>query len=215
MPLLIRPACVEDAALAVPLICSSGPAAFDYVFARGGGDATAFLRRAFVDGAGEFGWRNHVVAEYAGQVVAAGSGFGKADTRGFTVAAARQIARHFGVRAVGVIACGLRTERLIRPPVADEFYLGHLGVAPALRGHGIGTELVHWLMARGRERGLTTAVLDVAADNPQAEALYARLGFAVTGVRASRLRNAHGAVPTQRRMQRPLRATPTDACATA
>ena len=45
-------------------------------------------------------------------------------------------------------------------------------------------------------------VLDVAVSNPRAQALYERLGFAVTGERASSLANAQGAVPGHRRMER-------------
>ncbi|HET7268162.1 MAG TPA: N-acetyltransferase [Oleiagrimonas sp.] len=204
MALTIRPACETDAEAAVPLIYSSGPAAFDYVFARAGADARAFLARAFVDGAGEFGHRNHVVGELDGKVVAAGAGFGYADTRSFTLAAARQILRHYGWRAGGPIVRGLRTERLIHPPTRGEFYLGHLGVAPTARGHGVGSALVEWLLAHDCARTCQCAVLDVAADNPRAQALYERLGFRVTGERHSSLRNARGAVPTQRRMRRSL-----------
>lgn len=202
MSLHVRPARAGDADVAVPLIYSSGPAAFDYVFARAGADARAFLARAFVDGAGEFGHRNHVVGECDGHVVAAGSGFSHAQTASFTVAAARQILRHYGWRAGAPILRGLRTERLIRPPRRDEFYLGHLGVAPAWRGRGFGSDLVQWLLAQDQARACARAVLDVAADNPRAQMLYERLGFCVSGERDSRLRNARGAVPTQRRMQR-------------
>ena len=68
-----RAATADDAEAAVPLIHSSGPAAFEYVFAvPGRGDARDFLMRAFVDGAGEFGWRNHRVGELDGRVVARG-----------------------------------------------------------------------------------------------------------------------------------------------
>ena len=63
-----RAATADDAEAAVPLIHSSGPAAFEYVFAvPGRGDARDFLMRAFVDGAGEFGWRNHWVGELDGR----------------------------------------------------------------------------------------------------------------------------------------------------
>jgi hypothetical protein len=48
----------EDVDASVPLIYSSGPDAFDYVF----WDAESFLRRAYLDGTGECGNRNHTVA---------------------------------------------------------------------------------------------------------------------------------------------------------
>ncbi|MBD8874267.1 N-acetyltransferase [Rhodanobacter sp. DHB23] len=199
-----RAATAQDAATAVPLIHSSGPAAFDYVFAvPGRSSALAFLHRAFVDGAGEFGWRNHVVGELEGVVVAVGAGFGGEAALAFTLAAARQILAHYGLRhAPGVIARGLRVERVIPPPSRGMHYLAHLGVSPALRGQGMGRALIDELIRRGVQSGRSRMVLDVAASNPRAQALYARQGFEVTGERASMLANAQGTVPDHRRMER-------------
>ncbi|MFC4765655.1 GNAT family N-acetyltransferase [Dyella koreensis] len=198
-----RPASATDVALAVPLIYSSGPAAFDYVFAvPGRGDAQDFLRHAFVDGAGEFGWRNHCVGELDGQVVAVGAGFGAETHWPFTLAAARQILGYYGLRhAPGVIARGLRVEAVIPPPSGDMHYLAHLGVAPALRGRGIGRALIDYLVAAALTDGRQRMVLDVAVSNPRAEALYARCGFTMTGERSSALANAQGSVPGHRRME--------------
>lgn len=199
-----RPAAAEDAAVAVPLIYSSGPVAFDYVFTtRDGGDARAFLQHCFVDGAGEFGWRNHWVGLVEGKVVAVGAGFG-ADTKWrFTLAAARQILSHYGLRrGLGVIARGLRVESVIQPPSGDMLYLAHLAVLPELRGHGVGRALIDQLVGLARDRGHGRAVLDVAASNPRAEALYRRAGFKVVGERISRLANERGRVPDHRRMER-------------
>ncbi|MEW9571959.1 GNAT family N-acetyltransferase [Rhodanobacter sp. Si-c] len=201
-----RVATAQDAETAVPLIHSSGPAAFDYVFALAGcGDAQAFLRRAFVDGNGEFGWRNHVVGELDGVVVAAGAGYGGETSLAFTLSVARQILAHYGLRhAPGVIARGRRVERVIPPPARGMHYLAHLGVSPALRGQGIGLALINELIRCGLQLGRRRMVLDVAASNPRAQALYERLGFAVTGERHSALANAQGAVPGHRRMERVL-----------
>lgn len=198
-----RPATAADVEAAVPLIHSSGPAAFDYVFALPGrGDAQAFLRHAFADGAGEFGWRNHCVGELDGRVVAVGAGYG-ADTHGaFTLAAARQILRFFGWQAPGVIARGLRVESVIAPPSGGMHYLAHLGVAPALRGQGIGRALIEHLAGPAAPLGRGPVVLDVAVGNPRAQALYERCGFVVTQERPSALANARGHVPAHRRMER-------------
>jgi ribosomal protein S18 acetylase RimI-like enzyme len=200
--LTFRPAAAADVAAAVPLIHSSGPAAFEYVFAVAGlGDAQAFLRRAFVDGAGEFGWRNHVVRTLDGVVVAVGAGYGGDTKWPFTLAAARQILGHCGWRrAGGVIARGLKTESVIPPPAGDTYYLGHLGVNPACRGQGLGSALVdHLLAARPASAG--PVILDVATTNPDAQRLYQRLGFVVVGERRSTLANAQGRVPDHRRMR--------------
>ena len=188
---------------AVSLIHSSGPAAFEYVFGVPGGDAQAFLRRAFVDGAGEFGWRNHVVGELDGVVVAAGVGYSGRTKWLFTLAAARQILAYCGWRHVGgVIMRGLRTESVIPPPWGSMYYLAHLGVVPSLRGRGYGTALVAHLLAVQPADAGGPVVLDVATTNPAAQRLYQRLGFVVVGERQSRLANSHGSVPDHRRMQR-------------
>lgn len=197
-----RPAAPADVEAAVPLIYSSGPGAFDYVFAAGRpGRALDFLRYAFVRGGGEFGWRNHVAALAEGRVVGIGAGWDSSTALRFLLAAACQIFGFYGpVAAWGVILRGLKVESVIRPPKAGEFYIGHLGIDPALRSRGVGARLVAHLLAtplRGR-----IAVLDVAAGNPRAQALYQRLGFAVTTTCVSRLGNRDGKVDDHHRMER-------------
>ncbi len=201
--LIFRTALATDVAAAVPLIHSSGPEAFEYVFTVPGvGDAQAFLGRAFIDGGGEFGWRNHVVGVLDGAVVAAGAGFGGATKWPFTRTALRQILGHYGWRhAAGVIARGLRVESVIPPPSGAMYYLGHLGVNPSLRGHGMGSALVGHLLAERPADAGGSVILDVALTNPDAQRLYERLGFVVIGERRSTLANAYGRVPDQRRMQ--------------
>lgn len=201
--LTFRPAVAADVDAAVPLIHSSGPAAFEYVFdVPGVGHAQAFLRRAFVDGAGEFGWRSHVVGELDGAVVAAGAIYSGATKWSFTLAAARQILAHYGWRhSAGVIGRGLRVESVIPPPAGNMVYLAHLGVSPELRGNGYGVALVAHLLATRSADAVGPLILDVATSNPDAQRLYQRLGFAVVSERRSRLANAQGVVPNHRRMQ--------------
>lgn len=201
-----RPAEPGDAEIAVPLIYSSGPAAFDFVFAtRAGDDALDFLASCFADGDGEFGWRNHWVGTVDERVVAVGAGYGADSKWAFTLAAARQILGHYGLlKGLGVITRGLRVESVIRPPSGDMHYLAHLGVLPELRGRGVGRALIDRLIGVGREAGRRRVTLDVAASNPRAELLYQRAGFKVTGERRSRLSNERGRVPDHRRMERVL-----------
>ncbi|HJS71975.1 MAG TPA: GNAT family N-acetyltransferase [Acidimicrobiia bacterium] len=196
MEVTLRPAQPDDVDLVAPLVYSSGPDAFRYVF----GDAEPFLRRAFLDGQGEFGYRNHIVAVAAGQVVGVGAGYTGEAALAFTLSAARQIARHYKMAAPGVIARGLRTERVIEPPGRDVQYLAHLGVEPTMQGRGVGTILVEHLIELGRSAALARAELDVAVTNPRAQALYERIGFRVIEERQSSLGNEHGKVVNHRRM---------------
>ena len=202
-----RAARPEDVDAVVPLIYSSGPAAFDYVFDQGQpGGAPAFLRHAYCRGDGEFGFRNHEVAVSAGSVVAAGAAFDSRRVLAFTVAGALQILSYFGpLRAWPVIVRGLRTETIIRPPRSGEYYLCHLGVSPELRSRGLGASLVAHLLGRAGRPLHRVATLDVAVTNPRAQALYARLGFVVTTARPSSLVSRYGAVPGHHRMGLPIR----------
>lgn len=201
MPLKFRPAEPRDAEQAVPLIYSSGPAAFDYVFQRAGLSAEGFLHAAFIDGGGMFGYPRHWVGELGGKVVAAGTGYsGELNLRN-TLTASRQILLCYGpVSAVPVMLNGLRLEKLIQPPPKKTFYLAHLGVAEGMRGEGIGTRLVEHLLKLGRSAGFRIAALDVSAKNPQAQALYERLGFSVVEERISTLPG----IANHRYMTKPL-----------
>ncbi len=204
MAIAFRPAAPADVEAAVPLIYSSGPAAFDFVFshARPKG-AQDFLAYAFRQGGGEFGWRNHVAGVADGRVVAIGAGWDGRHSIAFTLAAARQIFGFFGpVKAWGVMLRGLKVESVIRPAGAGEFYIGHLGVDPALRSRGLGAQLTAQLLALATD--CPKAVLDVDAGNPRAQALYERLGFVVTATRVSKLRSRWGSVGDHRRMEKRL-----------
>lgn len=201
-----RPAKPDDVDVAVPLIYSSGPIAFDYVFAsQSKGNGETFLKYAFQDGAGEFGYRNHVVGTRDGEIVCAGAGYTGETGMAFTLAAVRQIWSFYGLNGIGVIIRGLRIEQVIEPPSKDLYYIAHLGVKPELRGQGIGTQLLNHLLSQQYTAGIKTAALDVAVTNPRAEALYKRMGFTVTETLKSNLSNQWGTVADLRRMEKSLK----------
>jgi ribosomal protein S18 acetylase RimI-like enzyme len=200
-----RAAAPADVADAVPLIYSSGPAAFDFVFEVGSSQsARDFLRFAFLEGGGEFGWRAHRVAEIGGRIAAAGAAFDGRTVAQFTIANALQILRFFGpIRAWGVLLRGLRVEAIIRPPRAQEYYLCHVGVRQELRGHGIGTRFMQDLLRGVDADRHRCAALDVAVTNPRARSLYEKLGFVIDALRTSSLQNRRSRVPDHYRMSRP------------
>jgi ribosomal protein S18 acetylase RimI-like enzyme len=204
--LTFRAATPADVADAVPLIYSSGPSAFDYVFDIGNSrGAQEFLRFAYLRRGGEFGWQAHRVAEIGGRVAAAGAAFdGRAVLR-FTIANALVILRFYGpIRAWGVMVRGLRTETVIQPPRAEEYYLCHLGVREELRGQGIGARFMRHLLEGLDPDRHRCATLDVAVTNPRAQLLYERLGFVVEALRVSKLQNRRGRVADHYRMSRPV-----------
>jgi len=197
--------CTADDAAAVPLIHDSGPIAFRYVFSqRGEQESLAFLRAAFIDGAGEFGFRNHLVATREGCVLAVAALWDAGANLRFTAAAARQIFGFYGLHAPRVVLRGLRMERVVRPAAAGVGYIGHVAVDPACRGQGIGRELLHELLRRAAAAGYERAGLDVADTNPRARALYEGLGFRLVATRRSRLAGQWGAVADHHYMEIPL-----------
>lgn len=203
----IRPARAEDAPHAAPLIFTSGPDAFNYVFShRTRVNAVGFLEYAFACGHGEFSWPVHWVVELDGAIVGTAAGYTGATAKGFMWPAIRQIMHCNGFLAgMGVIGRGLRIERIIVPPSRpDMFYIGNVAVAPPLQGKGIGQLIFSHLHEEARRQGASVAALDVSAENPRAEALYTRLGYRVVKENVSNLGNAAGRVVNHRRMERDL-----------
>ncbi|WP_241992930.1 ribosomal protein S18-alanine N-acetyltransferase [Cryobacterium frigoriphilum] len=58
-----------------------------------------------------------------------------------------------------------------------------IAVAETARGRGLGRVLMLSLIGEARKRGAREVFLEVRADNPSAQRLYARLGFDELGVR--------------------------------
>jgi ribosomal-protein-alanine N-acetyltransferase len=67
--------------------------------------------------------------------------------------------------------------------VFDEIHINNVAVRPALRGRGIGTALMHHILAEAVSLGARRATLEVRASNEGARRLYERLGFYVAGTR--------------------------------
>lgn len=203
MNLDIRPARPEDAEAAVPLIYSSGPAAFDFVFSHNTKtNALDFLRRAFRRKPSEFGYGMHYVVELDGDVVGAGGHFSGDDALSFSLHALRNIIGCYGpIAGAAVIRRGLQIEQIVKLPARGEHYIAHLGVTPDLQSRGVGRKLVEFLLNEGRKLGRRKASLDVSCENPRAQALYERMGFVVTEEIPSNLQNAAGRVPAHRRME--------------
>ncbi|WP_101757725.1 GNAT family N-acetyltransferase [Oceanicoccus sp. KOV_DT_Chl] len=207
MPELSFRHCVpEDVDLAVPLIYSSGPAAFDYVFCERRPDqAQAYLRQEFVRGKSEFGFQQHIAVLLDGELIGVGAVRSAKQTTGFMLAAVHSFYQFYPLLAcAGVIARGLAIERVIRPPQQNVGILYHLGIAPQHQGKGYGKRLVAELLLKVKERGLSIAGLDVAVTNPGAKSLYTKMGFVERATYRSSLESAFGNVVDHIYMELPL-----------
>jgi len=206
LEITFRPCVPEDVELAVPLIYSSGPAAFDYVFCdRAEGESIEFLKFAFVGRSSEFSHEQHTAAVLDGQVVAVGAILRAEQHFGFTVAAVKAFLRFY--RPLGVartVQRGLSIEKVIQPPKKGIGILAHLGVAPEHQSKGIGERLIGHLITKLKDKQIETAALDVATINPRAHALYQRLGFSDVVTRESELATSFGKVVDHIYMEMPI-----------
>jgi ribosomal-protein-alanine N-acetyltransferase len=84
--------------------------------------------------------------------------------------------------------CGLLLDQCLGP----EGEILTLGVAPAWRRRGLACGLVQDLIVRALGGGAQRLLLEVAADNIAALALYTSLGFARQGIRRHYYRRAQG-----------------------
>ena len=75
---------------------------------------------------------------------------------------------------------------------ADECEILTLCVAPASRRQGVGADILAAFHAEAARRGATRAILEVAADNAPARALYARAGYREVGRRRGYYRHGDG-----------------------
>jgi ribosomal-protein-alanine N-acetyltransferase len=69
--------------------------------------------------------------------------------------------------------------------VFDEIHINNLALRPQFRAQGIGTALLHHVLAEARVLGARRATLEVRASNDAARRLYERLGFYIAGTRRS------------------------------
>lgn len=67
--------------------------------------------------------------------------------------------------------------------VFDEIHINNVAIRPGFRGQGIGTALMHHILAEAATLGARRATLEVRASNEAARRLYERLGFYVAGRR--------------------------------
>lgn len=79
-----------------------------------------------------------------------------------------------GIRVAGFCACWI---------VAGDLHVNTIAIAPAHRRQGLALALMRHILADVAREGVHRATLEVRRSNESAQALYARLGFRISGVR--------------------------------
>lgn len=198
---IFRPCAPDDVEQAVPLIYSSGPDAFSYVFKTDKYKATDFLSFAFSRKGGEFSYDNHQALLVGHKVVGIGAVFSSLEARRFTLSDFWNIILFYGLGCIPVLIRGLKIEQKIRLPIKNEICLAHLGITPELRSKGLGQKLMDYLISISNKKTQDYFILDVSEDNPRAKQLYDKEGFIVSRYVPSSLKSKHGHVPNHFRME--------------
>lgn len=137
-----------------------------------GSDYIAVLRSIARREATQYSWQGALVAEVNG--VAAGAIVG--------YDGAQLYALREGTFAV-ITECIGRIPTIVDETEAGEYYLDSVAVLPEYRGCGVGRALVAALCDKAFAEGYERVGLIVDVENPNAEALYASLGFGRVGRR--------------------------------
>lgn len=120
----------------------------------------------------QYSWRNAIVAEVEGNIAGAVVGYD-----GSQLYALRE-----GTFAV-LRRCIGRVPNIVDETEPGESYLDSVGVLPEYRGMGVGAALVEAFCERSFAEGHGRVGLIVDNENPNAEKLYASLGFKRVGTK--------------------------------
>ena len=202
MEWLFRRAEPKDADDVPRLTYSAGIEGFEYAFTQGNITALDFLRYAFLEGGGFFGYRNHVVVVVAGRVAGTGAFYSGHEYNNLSMEIGKQIFRFYGLlKFLPVMRRSFQALSLTPRPKKNMEYVANLGVSDDMRSRGIGTALLDRQKEVARSKGRLVYALDVSVNNPRAQGLYERLGFKVTGQNRFRGRGDSSAVPDTLRME--------------
>jgi len=178
MEFTFRRATAEDTNDCIDLVYSSGPQLLDYIFTSGKKTAKDYLAFEFQNGFGFQGHRAHTVAVHNGKVVGVASFYNKADSKRMEMETFKNLLRFYGlINIIPIIIRSLHAKKVVESPRSNSIYIANVGVKPEMRSHGVGSALIKQAMEKAKRDGYKEMSLDVASDNPRAEALYQRLGF--------------------------------------
>lgn len=200
MNVQFRPAQASDQEAACPLIYSSAPEIFDYLFALKK-PALDFLQFGFIEGSGLFGYQNHIVAIIENTVAGIGAFYSGKEYFSLGLGNTKQIFKFFGpIKGMSVFKKCLQVQKLIPPPDKMTEYVADLGVTESFRGQGIGTALLKHQMEIAQSKKRRFYALDVAVNNPRAQKLYEKLGLKVIKERTFSGTSRDKPIPNAKRM---------------
>lgn len=169
--IIVRTAVVDDAAIiarAVAMAIGDEDALRNYC----GEDYMAMLQEIACREATQYSWQYALVAEVDDRTVGAVVGYDGAQLRTLREGTFRALKECIG-----------RVPTIVDETQAGEYYLDSVAVLPEYRGLGVGKRLIEAFCDRAFMAGYECVGLIVDMENPNAESLYASLGFKRVGSR--------------------------------
>lgn len=175
----IRRGTKNDADVAAQLIFSSGPNSLGMMFNISETlNPIDFLRHAFSQPYGQFGFTSHLVAESEGQPIGLASCWTHDVSPSFRNATLQSLIGYFGVDLTHrVIELSQNLAEIIPAPAQNELGVGHIAIATGNRRKGVATKLLDHLAGFANSLNKQKLVLDVEQKNQDAIRLYLKYGF--------------------------------------
>lgn len=176
----LRQAIANDVTWAAPLLFSSGPALFSYIFASPSDQAQEILSQAFLQPHHAFSYEYTQVAEIAGQPAGLMVGYPGSLKRQVDEKVHFVMARILPLRKLPKILVNVADLSRIKQDVqTQDYYLLSLGIVPEFRNQGLGSQLLKQAESQAREFDCPTVCLDVTFNNHAAQALLQSRGYTV------------------------------------
>lgn len=205
----LRQAIANDVTWAAPLLFSSGPALFSYIFASPPRQAQEILSQAFRQPDHAFSYEHTQVVEIAGQPAGLMVGYPGSLKRQVDEKVHFVMARILPLMKLPKILINVADLSRIKQDVRlQDYYLLSLGILPEFRNQGLGKQLLQQAELQAGETACQSICLDVTFNNHIAQALLKSRGYKVicskTTDRFERMTRAGGL----HRMVKRLAATP-------
>ncbi len=175
----IREATAADAAVTIPLLLETGKQLLIDIFGLGDAQvAEKYLRYAWLRGEGQYGYKNHWVADDSGVAVGLVTCWHSRLPEDFDRKTLETITDHYGLdKAIDVVMASQQYMATMAPPLATELAVGHLAVCDSHRGMGIGKRLLCFMYEKARQLKKNALVLNAELENQQALGFYRKFGF--------------------------------------
>lgn len=179
MQLTIRRGKPSDAEHTAPLIYSSGPDVFDYLFGVDSKSPLPFIASSFRRTYGFLSYKSHIIAtNELGTPIGTCSAYGYWTHKRLSLGMIVAIFRFYNLKSsLKVLGRCLKLEASRKPPTRRQIYICNYGVSQTARQQGVATALFTGLQRMYGKHARDGFILDVATSNDAAIGLYHKLGF--------------------------------------